>query len=503
VLPCARQRGRPPRGWPADGASAALSEGNAPSPQGRALAKGHAKKLPKFVQKWQQARFAAADAVIRGKAAPNADGVVRLPNGTFVDYRLQGTGQIVTVLAEFTDPQAGQIAQPDRSTDNSTYWAPNFDRAHYQDMLYKAGGGSYGMPSMHDYYLQVSSGRYTVDGQVSNWVTIPHPESDYGANSRSGGAGSDNLNGPVYRVVRDALIAATSDSNAGINWDPAAVDVEDRYDCDGDGDFNEADGYVDHFQLIHAGQGEEEGGGAQGGDSIWSHRWYANFNQTEGPAGCKLGGYPVGTTGLWVGDYTTEPENGGVGVFSHEYGHDLGLPDLYDVVSGENGTGFWTIMSSGSWASDDPNAIGTKPVHQGAWEKLALGWSDLAVANLGDDKVIDLGPGEGSSKSGYQALRINLPNYSKTTTIFAPEGSDPNYYYSGSGDNLDVTMTRTLASPLAADMALTFRANYNIETDWDYAYVQANVGGTWQNINGNPVHGDEPERPELRPRDHG
>ena len=38
----------------------------------------------------------------------------------------------------------------------------------------------------------------------------------------------------------------------------------------------------------------------------------------------------IGATGIWVGDYTMQPENGGIGVFAHEYGHDLGLPDLYD-----------------------------------------------------------------------------------------------------------------------------------------------------------------------------
>ena len=37
-----------------------------------------------------------------------------------------------------------------------------------------------------------------------------------------------------------------------------------------------------------------------------------------------------------------EPENGGLGVFVHEFGHDLELPDFYDTAGGENGTAFWT-----------------------------------------------------------------------------------------------------------------------------------------------------------------
>ena len=45
---------------------------------------------------------------------------------------------------------------------------------------------------------------------------------------------------------------------------------------------------------------------------------------------------PNNPTGVWVGDYTIQPENGGLGVFAHEFGHDLGLPDLYDT-SGNTG----------------------------------------------------------------------------------------------------------------------------------------------------------------------
>ena len=48
-----------------------------------------------------------------------------------------------------------------------------------------------------------------------------------------------------------------------------------RYDADNDGNYNEGDGYIDHFQAIHAGVGEEAGGAPW---TIWSHRSGAAFD---------------------------------------------------------------------------------------------------------------------------------------------------------------------------------------------------------------------------------
>jgi immune inhibitor A len=451
---------------------------------GRDGALGAQKPLPKFVQKSQGDRIAAADMVARGQASPDASGIVTLKNGKRVRYRLQGTEYLTTALIDFTDVQHGQIPKPDRSVDNATYWTADESPQHYADMLFAPGGGSYGSPSMHDFYLDLSSGRFTWAGQVSKWVTVNNTEADFGANSRADGDGSDNANGPVYRVVDATLKALAANNYAGI--DLAKADQVDRYDCDGDGVYNEPDGYIDHFAIVHAGQGEDAGGGAQGGDAIWSHRWYANQNTTDGPANCKLGGYQLPGTNLWAGDYTIEAENGGVGVFAHEFGHDLGLPDLYDRTSSrDNGTGFWTLMSSGSWGSSpEADHIGTEPMHMGAWEKLALGWlgDDLGVASAGQDATFDLGPAEISTRNRYQALRINLPNYSKTTSVFAVDGSDPNYLYSTQGDDIDTTAAKNLPSALSAATPISFRANWDIETDWDYAYLRALVNGTWVNV---------------------
>ena len=54
-------------------------------------------------------------------------------------------------------------------------------------MLFAPGGGSYGLPSMRDYYLEQSSGRFTWAGQVSNWVQVNATEAAFGANAEEVG----------------------------------------------------------------------------------------------------------------------------------------------------------------------------------------------------------------------------------------------------------------------------------------------------------------------------
>src|SRR3954471_588189 len=194
-------------------------------------ANGHSKPLPSFVEKKEQERFAAADLVAKGQAAPDANGIVTLKNGKPVRYKLQGTEYLTVALVNFSDVQHDQIAQPDRTVDNSTYWTADTTPQHYADMLFSAGGASYGLPSMRDYYLEISSGRFTWAGQVGNWATIPTTESAFGANSRQSGAGGDDASGVVYRVV-DATLRAVAATGNYAGWDLTKADQLDRYDCD-------------------------------------------------------------------------------------------------------------------------------------------------------------------------------------------------------------------------------------------------------------------------------
>ncbi len=147
-------------------------------------------------------------------------------------------------------------------------------------------------------------------------------------------------------------------------------------------------------------------------DAIWSHRWYA-YQAANGPDGVgphHFGGVRIGGSNYWIGDYTIEPENGGVGVFSHEFAHDLGLPDEYDTSGNtggaENGTAWWTLMSQGSYGTQNGVDLGSTPTHMSAWDKFQLGWLNYDVAyTLGSIRNVKLGPAGDEHEAGARALR--------------------------------------------------------------------------------------------------
>jgi len=168
-----------------------------------------------------------------------------------------------------------------------------------------------------------------------------------------------------------------------------------------------------------------------------------------------------------------------VGVFAHEYGHDLGLPDLYDYY-GENGTGFWSLMSSGSWLDTGMDTIGNKPGHMGAWEKFQLGWLKYEVARAGQLSVHKLGPMEHNTKQA-QGLFVILPQ-KVVITHFADPYEGSYFYFSGSANNLNNRMTK--AFTLGAGATLTAKVNYGIEVAYDYAnvIVSTDGGATWTTV---------------------
>ncbi|MGW0497056.1 immune inhibitor A domain-containing protein [Streptomyces sp. NPDC003007] len=464
-------------------------------------------------------RQEALKQVISGKSkVKNRDGskVVQLKSkkgdAKYVELGREKTDKIFTILVEFGDkvdsryggtpgPLHNTIPKPDRKKDNSTAWRADYDRDYFQDLYFGSGKG---VNSVKTYYEKQSSGRYSVDGEVSDWVKVPYNEARYGNNA----CGDTNCPS-VWNVVSDGLNAwvsqqkAAGRTDAQIKADVARFDEWDRYDFDGDGDFNESDGYIDHFQVVHAGEDESAGGGAQGTDAIWAHRWYAFGTDAgaTGPENNKLGGAKIGDTGIWVGDYTVQPENGGLGVYAHEYGHDLGLPDHYDTAGGENSTGFWTLMSSGSWLGTGKNEIGDLPGDMTAWDKLQLGWLNYDKAKAGVNSWHKLGVAAYNTKH-KQALVVDLPKKAVTTEI-VPPAEGKTQWWSGSGDNLKNTLTRSVDLTGKTSASLTLDGWYEIEANYDYLYTEVSTdgGANWTaldgTVDGRPIPRDGSDKPVL------
>ncbi len=380
----------------------------------------------------------------------------------------------------FEGPLRNKIPEPDRSKDNTTVWQADYDRQHYQDMYFDDSDGA---ESVKTYYETQSSGQYTVDGTVSDWVKVPYNEARYGR---------DDTSKTTWNLIQDSITAWVADQKADGKTDAeikeaiASYDEYDRYDFDGDGNFNESDGYVDHFQIVHAGGDEADGDPQQGEDAIWSHRWYAFYTDQglTGPQQNKLGGTQVGDTGIWVGDYTVQPENGGLSVFAHEYGHDLGLPDDYDTSGGgDNNSEYWTLMAQSRLnGKDEP--LGTRPGDLGAWNKLQLGWFDYEAVQAGAKKTLDLGPQEYNTSKAQGAVVV-LPKKNVTVDNGAP-ASGEKQFWSGMGDDLTHSMTTDLALTGKSDATMTAKVRYSIEEGYDYAYLQVSDDGgeTWTALDG-------------------
>ncbi|MFH1219594.1 MAG: M6 family metalloprotease domain-containing protein [Candidatus Eisenbacteria bacterium] len=244
-------------------------------------------------------------------------------------YELEGgkalvmtTRAAVVIIVDFSDHLADTVAHP----------APYFN-----SLLFSVGTFTTG--SMRDYYLENSYGNFDVPGEVSSWYRMPQTYAYYVDGQKGFGTYPRN----AKKMVEDAVAAA----------DPY-VDFS-QYDNNGpDGIPHSADddGYVDALFVIHSGTGYETSGNV---NDIHSH---AGYTRT-----------PIAVDGVYINRYSMEPEDGKCGVFAHEFGHVLGLPDLYDYGYDSEGVGKWSLMASGSWCG-----AGITPCHIDAMGKIKLGY---------------------------------------------------------------------------------------------------------------------------------
>ncbi|WHY62683.1 immune inhibitor A domain-containing protein [Cytobacillus firmus] len=403
------------------------------------------------------------------------DGYVKVDPAKEANYNGDvRTDKVLVLLTEFEDFKHNNVTQ-----EEGYMYADDFSKEHYEKLMF--GDTEFELfngdkvKTFKQFYEEQSGGSYTVDGTVSEWLTVPGKAGDYGDDNPNGG--HDNLSplGP-RDLVKEALKAAV---DAGM--DLSEYDEFDLYDLDGDGNLNEPDGLVDHLMIIHAGTGQEAGGGALGDDAIWSHRWtlggvFAVPNTTAKVDywGGKMGAF----------DYTIQPEDGAVGVFAHEFGHDLGLPDEYDTQYTGQGepVASWSIMSGGSWngkiAGTEPTSF--SPQNKEFFQKgMGGNWANIMEVNYEDiDKkglatVID----QSVTKSKNPGIvKVNLPE--KEVKGIAPAFGEK-YYYSTKGDDLHTTLTTPEFDLTTAEEAVfNAKVYYDIEFDYDYLTVTATSDGT-------------------------
>jgi immune inhibitor A len=503
--------------------------GAAPAPttapgaaQGENTAHGDSLKPPAWKDRYDAIRRTAVEQRLRTGGTGATE---KLGRGVYGKVATAGTEKIFVVLAEFGDtthsaypdepdpadlpedytpasvfdgPMHNDIPKPNRKKDNSTLWKADYDRQHYDNMYFNR---------MKSFYENESSGKYSIDGTVTEWVKVPFNEARYGRDL-CGGVACNN----TWFLVRDALAYWVDEKMTVDDWPLWKVrrylktfDELDRYDFDGDGDFKEPDGYIDHFQIVHAGQDGADGDPIYNDDAIWSHRWNAQIEPfgTGPEGGAPIGGVEIGMggtsdpdganitvpehrTGVWVNDYTIQPENGGLSVFAHEFAHDLDLPDLYDTSGNqggaENSVGFWSLMSQSRGTLPKDAGIGDRPMPFGAWDKFQLGWLDYDSFRTGDNETTKIRPAQSADTSTTaEAAVVLLPNKMVPLELGEPcDTCGTSYFYSDKGDSLDNTMTVGVAG--GGD--LTAKVRYDIEAEYDYAFLEASSDGgdTWEGV---------------------
>lgn len=232
-------------------------------------------------------------------------------------FPLTGKRKLLMLLVNFNDTR-------------TTYEASRFN-ALMNEANYQNTG------SFRDFFLENSYGKLDIETTVVGWIQLPRNKSMYSTED-------------MTALITDALAEASK-----------TVDIA-QFDNDGDG-------ILDGLSIIHQGTGQEVTGSYS---DIWSHSGEV---------------FDVYVGNIKVSRYTIQPEllidkpspqMTTVGVLCHEFGHNLGAPDYYDVdyeTSGSfEGTGVWDLMAGGIWNAQ--SSPGDSPSHINMWQKFQFGWAE-------------------------------------------------------------------------------------------------------------------------------
>lgn len=231
------------------------------------------------------------------------------------------------------------------SNANMTEWAMG------ENYTYNGATGS-----IRQYFLDQSYGEYDMQIDIFGPVKVSKNMAYYGENDMGG---NDKY---PDKLVKEACILAHDSCGADFSV----------YD-------HNNDGKVDWVVILYAGYGEASGAPA---NTIWPHQYELSYT---GMAfyldGKKVDHYCC----LNEKEYTTKKRDG-IGTFCHEFGHVMGLPDLYATDASTHHTLCdWDIMDYGPY-----NNNGNTPPDYSAYERWFMGWITPRV--LTDPEYVTLNP---------------------------------------------------------------------------------------------------------------
>ena len=388
--------------------------------------------------------------------------------------------KILSILVDFPNLKADSPGLEPGDTD---MFYDEYSLKHYESLLFSDSGyegpNKENLLTARQYYKSVTGNYFDLTGSVYGWFTASQDAEFYG--KRNGTERDVNAEDLVIEAVESLV-------KQGVNL--SEYDQTDLNDFDGDGILNEPDGVIDHILIFHSSIGEEAGGGSLGQNAIWSHRFFVtdDNNQPRTISGSNIKAF----------NYTINPIDAGIGVVVHEFGHDLGLPDEYDLndISIGEPVANWSVMSSGSWMGE---LRGSQPVmfspknldflqnrFGGQWAKQ----NSLNLTDIDSSVSVDL-VHRGIYSDDINQIKIKLPNQLED---FVKPNSGKSQYYSGEGNRVNNQMSFSVDLPVSSSIYLEMQSQFNIEANYDFFQVFVNSKA----ISGNATKQTHPVYPNIK-----
>lgn len=305
-------------------------------------------------------------------AAASNDGLGEY--GVSYGYTVSSIGSpvIPVVLAEFAD----RTFQDTITIDKLTRF---FNQEGYADERYAVG-------SVRDYFVDQSAGLFTPTFKIVARVKLSGGYATYGADRGS------TIDYNRSKFVREVL-------------DSASLTVDFAQYKNGES--------VPLVAIMHAGPGQQSSFEDGCSDYLWARFQQQTYSVNGGNT--KISSYLYfdelfQTYGTGRNDIT-EAHLDGIGLFCHEFGHALGLPDFYYTGSSTaisdtlRTMEYWDIMDYGQYTYN-----GYRPTGYTAYERSAMGW--LKLKELTEADYVTLYP-LGEEAKGPTACIIRNPEEEK------------------------------------------------------------------------------------------